>query len=132
MAFQVFSRARNREAFFVEQALDFENRLNVFAAIEAMAAGTLNRFEHREFRFPVAKDEGFRRRQAADLADAEKALLRDGRRLMTWGSTCHIFGLCRYRRPFSCPVNPCALWILRRRRAERAFWCLAARLNFSW
>ena len=38
VALEIFTRAGNREAFFVEQALDLENRFDVFAPVEAMAA----------------------------------------------------------------------------------------------
>src|SRR5271163_3244296 len=36
--FEMFARAGDGETFFVEQALDFENGFDVFAAVEAMAA----------------------------------------------------------------------------------------------
>ena len=50
--FEIFARAGDCKAFVVEQALDFENRLDVFAAIEAMSAGTLHRLQAWEIRFP--------------------------------------------------------------------------------
>src|ERR1700751_5414111 len=63
------------ETFFVEQAFDFKNGFDVVAAVEAMSAGTFHRLQRREFRLPVAQDEGLRGRQTAHFADAEKALL---------------------------------------------------------
>ena len=71
VAFQVFAGASDGKTLFVEQALDFENRLDILAAVEAMPAGTLHRLEHGEFCFPIAQDKRLRRRQAADFADAE-------------------------------------------------------------
>ena len=71
----MFARAGDGESFLVQQALDFENGLDVFAAVEAMAVGALHRLQHGKFGFPVAQDEGLGGRQAADFADAEEALL---------------------------------------------------------
>jgi hypothetical protein len=68
---EMFARAGDGEALFIEQALDFENGFDVFAAIEAMAAGTLHRLQHGKFGFPIAQDEGLGGRQAADFADAK-------------------------------------------------------------
>ena len=65
------------KTLFVEQALDFENSFDIFAAVEAMPAGTFYRLKSGEFRFPVTQDESFRGREAADFTNAEKALLRD-------------------------------------------------------
>jgi len=74
---KMLAGAGDRETFLVEEALDFENGFDVVAAVEAMAAGTFYRLERRELGFPVAQDEGFRRRQTAYFADAEKALFRN-------------------------------------------------------
>ena len=69
--FEMFARAGDRKTFVVEQALDFENGFDVFAAIEAMAAGAFHRLEHGKFGFPIAQDEGLGGGQAADFADAK-------------------------------------------------------------
>src|SRR5580692_1927368 len=69
--FEMFARSGDRKTFFVEQAFDFENGLDVFAAVEAMAAGALHRLQHGKFGFPIAQDEGLGGRQAADFANAE-------------------------------------------------------------
>src|SRR5690242_12513243 len=45
------ARAGNRESFVVEQALDAEDHVHIFLAIEAAAAFALDGLEHREFRF---------------------------------------------------------------------------------
>ena len=63
--------AGNREAVFVEQTLDFENRVDVFTAVEAVAGGGLYGLERGDFLLPVAQDEGLRPGEAADFADAE-------------------------------------------------------------
>src|ERR1700693_5285815 len=55
--FEMFARACDSKTFFVEQALDFENRLDVFAAIQAMTAGALHRLQHGKFGFPIAQHE---------------------------------------------------------------------------
>jgi hypothetical protein len=69
--FEMFTRAGDCKTFFVQQPLDFKNGLDIFTAVEAMAAGTLHRLQHGKFGFPIAQDEGLGRRQAADLANAE-------------------------------------------------------------
>ena len=56
---QMFAGANDGEAFVVEETLDFEDRFDVFAAVEAMAAGTFYRLKRGELRFPVAQDESF-------------------------------------------------------------------------
>ena len=81
----------DRKTFFVEQAFDLKYGLDVFAAVEAMAARTFHRFKSREFSFPIAKDERLRGRQTAHFADAEKTLLRKFRRSLR--STSHIFSV---------------------------------------
>ncbi len=91
---QMLSSAGDRETFFVEKALDFENGFDVVAAVEAMAAGAFYGLQRREFGLPVTQDEGFRRRQAAHFADAEKALLRNFRRGMCSGG--HMFSVSYY------------------------------------
>jgi hypothetical protein len=70
---EIFARAGYGEAFFVEQALDFEDGFDVFAAIEALAAGAFHRLERGEFGFPEAQDESLGGREAADFSDAEKS-----------------------------------------------------------
>ena len=54
---QMLAGANDGEAFVVEQALDFEDGFDVFATVEAMAAGTFYRLERGKFGFPVAQDE---------------------------------------------------------------------------
>src|SRR6266699_5949040 len=70
------ARSRDGEAFVVEQPLDAEDHVHVILAVEAMAAGALDRLQHGEFGFPVAQDERFQIRQAADFADAVEFFLR--------------------------------------------------------
>src|SRR6267378_678553 len=48
----------------------------IVLAVETVAAGALDRFKHGEFGFPVAQDERFQIRQAADFADAVELFLR--------------------------------------------------------
>ncbi len=88
---KMFAGTGDREAFLVEEALDFENGFDVVAAIEAMAAGTFHGLERGKFSFPVAKDERLGGRQAADFADAEKTLFRNFRRSLR--GTGHVFCL---------------------------------------
>ena len=88
---QMLARARNGEALFIEQALDFENRLDILAAIEAVAAGALDRLERGEFCLPESQHEGLGGRQAADFADAEQTLLGNRRRSLR--SAGHVFSV---------------------------------------
>ncbi len=69
--------ASDGESFVIEQAFNFENRFDVFAAVEAVAAGAFHRLQCRKFRFPVAQHERLGRSKAADFADAEKRLVRE-------------------------------------------------------
>ena len=69
--FEMFARAGDGETLFIEQALDLENGFDIFATIEAMAAGTFHRLQHGKFGFPIAQDEGLGGRQAADFTDTE-------------------------------------------------------------
>ena len=104
---KMLAGAGDRETFFVEEALDFENGFDVVAAVEAMAARTFYGLQRWEFGFPVAQDEGFRRRQAAYFADAEKALFRKFRRGMCSGG--HMFSVSYYSE-----------WRVRRWKLEKA------------
>src|SRR3984885_14676498 len=142
--------ARDRETFLVEEALDFEDGFDVVAPIKAMAARTFYGLQHRKLGLPVAQYEGFRRRQAAYFADAEKALLRNFRRGMRSGG--HMFSvsyyskwrvrrwklgkapylrrlLSRLPRRFSCFRWRRGPWRLRRSRSSprAAMWVRAAR-----
>ena len=73
---EMLSRASDRKTLFVEQALDFEDGLDIFATVEAVPAGAFHRLQRGKLGFPVAQHERLRRRQTAHLADAEKALFR--------------------------------------------------------
>src|SRR5467141_4461890 len=68
--------ARDGESLVVEQPLDAKDHVHVVLAVETVAAGALDRFKHGEFGFPVAQDERFQIRQAADFADAVEFFLR--------------------------------------------------------
>src|SRR5437016_7500753 len=76
MLAQKAARARDRESFVVEQPLDAEDHVHIILAIETMAAGTLDRFQHGELGFPVTQNERFQVRQAADFANAVEFFLR--------------------------------------------------------
>src|SRR5579864_1858165 len=76
---QMAARSGDCEAFVVEQALDFEDGFDVFAAVHAVAAGALHGLQRGEFGLPVTQDERFGGGQSADFADAEKAFVRYGR-----------------------------------------------------
>lgn len=94
------------KAFVIEQALDFKYGFDVFAAVQAMAAGALHRLQRGKFGFPVAQDEGLGRGEPADFADAEKRFFREGRkvlRIRCWSSAGHVYS---YRRPILRGVNP--------------------------
>src|SRR5580704_4735495 len=93
---KMLAGAGDRETLFIEQALDFKNGFDVVAAVEAMAARTFYRLQSWEFRFPVAQDESFCRRQAAHFADAKKALLRNFGRGLSAAS--HGFSVSYYYR----------------------------------
>jgi len=70
------ARSGDSEALIVEQALDLEDRFDVFAAIEPVTAWAFYRLQRRKFGFPVAQNKGLGRGKAADFADAEKSLVR--------------------------------------------------------
>ena len=76
---QVAPRAGNRESFVVQQPLDDEDRIDVFTAIQPVPLGTLHRLEHGKLRLPIAQHKRLGRGQAADLADPEQVLGRNGR-----------------------------------------------------
>src|SRR5882762_6348482 len=91
--------ARNGESFVVEQALDAEDHVDIILAVKPKAAGTFHWLEHGEFGFPVAKDERFQIRQAADFADAVEFSLRGDLRCCAVGGHRKALsrGRCRYR-----------------------------------
>jgi len=79
VACQESARAGNGETFVVEEPLDFKNSFDVFAAVEAMAAGTLYRLQRGKLRLPVTQHEGLCRGKATDFADAEESFFREQR-----------------------------------------------------
>ncbi len=89
------------KAFVIEQALDFEDQVDVFLPIHAVAVWALYRLEDGKFAFPVAQHEGFQFGEAADFADAIKLLLGGGLRcgavvLHAWsGLLVTILPVCR-------------------------------------
>src|ERR1700735_1003572 len=88
------SGAGDGKSFVIEQAFNFENGFDVFAAVEAMAAGAFHRLQRGKFRFPVAKDESLGRGEAADFADTEKCIFREGGnvlRIRCWSSAGHVY-----------------------------------------
>src|SRR5215472_4272444 len=56
---EVLTCTRDGKALFVEQALDFKDRFDVLAAIQAVSARAFHWLKGREFGFPIAQDEGF-------------------------------------------------------------------------
>src|SRR5258708_26663340 len=66
------------KAFVIEQAFDFEDQVDVFLPIHAVAVWALYRLEDGKFAFPVAQHEGFQFGEAACFADAIKLLLGGG------------------------------------------------------
>ena len=68
---KMLSCAGNRESLFVKEALDFEDGLDILAAVEAVAARAFHRLERGEFGLPIAQDKSLRGRQAAHLPDAK-------------------------------------------------------------
>jgi len=87
----MFARSGNREAFFVQEALDLQNGFNVFPAIEAMAARAFDRLQGWKLGFPETEHERLGFGEAAYLTDAEKTLLRNFRRGLS--GTCHVFSV---------------------------------------
>src|SRR5579875_1041404 len=84
----MFAGPRNGESFLVEEALDFENGLDVLAAVQALARGALHRLKRGKFGFPEAQNESLGARQAAHFADAEQTLFGDVRRHLC--RACHV------------------------------------------
>src|ERR1700690_26303 len=96
----MLARAGDSETFVVKQPLDFENRLDVFAAIEAMAARALHWLKRGEFGFPVAQHESLGSSDAANFADAKQALRRQC--VQDGSGSSHVYS---YRRLISASVN---------------------------
>src|SRR5437016_2083972 len=87
MLAQKAARSRDGESFVVEQPLDAENHVHVILAVEAMAAGALDRLQHGELGFPITQIERFQVREAADFANAVEFFLRDD--LRSCDVVCH-------------------------------------------
>src|SRR5260370_487399 len=92
-------RARDCESLVVQQPLDAEDHIHIVLAVESTAAGAFQRLKHGEFGFPVAKDERFQIRQAADFADAVEFFLRGDLRCCAVASHLKVLsgGRRRYR-----------------------------------
>src|SRR5271157_4430837 len=74
---QRLARAFDGELLLVQQVLDAEKQLDVFAPIQPMAgAGLLGR-QNRELGFPIAQDVRLDSQELAYLADLEVQLIRD-------------------------------------------------------
>src|SRR5215472_7694101 len=73
----MLARASDGESFFVEQLLDAQHVLDVFAAIHALSGIAFDRFQQGEFSFPEAQDVGGQAAELGDFADAEVELFRN-------------------------------------------------------
>jgi hypothetical protein len=89
VAAEMFAGTDDGEAFVVEQALDFVDGLDVFAAIEAVAAGALDGLQHRKFGLPVAEDECLGVGDAAHFANTEESFFFHGVPFRSWGCAGH-------------------------------------------
>ena len=56
---EVATSTRDGESFVIEEALDFKDGFDIFAAIHAMAAGAFHRLQRGEFSLPIAQNERF-------------------------------------------------------------------------
>jgi hypothetical protein len=107
---QMLARSGDSEPLFVQQALDFENGLNVLASVQALAGGAFHWLKSGKFGFPEAQDERFRAGETAYFADAEKALVRNIRCRLC--CACHVsfapylFGILGGFRAMSTPGKP--------------------------
>src|ERR1043166_7112946 len=103
---QVAPSARDSKTFVIQEALDFKHEINIFLAVHAMAAETLDRFQHGELSFPVAKDERLQLGQAANLADTVEALVGGGLCAGAVGHGCCSGHLSRSGRAGRICINP--------------------------
>jgi len=74
------SCAGERITLGVDEALDFQNHLDVAAAIEALAGSALIGFELGKLRLPKAQDVCLKAADACDIADFEIETVGDGGR----------------------------------------------------
>jgi len=72
------SSAVNGEAFFVKEALDLKNGLDIPAPVKAVPGAGLSRFQGGELGLPVAQDVSLRLGKPADFADTKIDLVRYG------------------------------------------------------
>src|SRR5262249_49043193 len=70
---QVAPSTGDGKAFVIEQALDLEDQVNIFLAIETMAARAFDRLEHWELGLPIAQHKRVQVRYAADFANSVQA-----------------------------------------------------------
>jgi hypothetical protein len=68
-AVQSSPRASNGKAFFVQQVLDQQNRINVLFRVQTMTGSSLVGLDLREFAFPETEHVLFQPGQLTDLAD---------------------------------------------------------------
>ena len=74
---QLLAGAGDGETAVVKQALDFQNHLDIFTAVDAMPGFALLRRKARELAFPKAENEGFHPGEFAHFADLEKQFVRN-------------------------------------------------------
>jgi hypothetical protein len=61
----------------VDQVLDLQHKLNIFAAVEALAGAAFVGLELGKLRLPKAQDIGFNAADARDIANLEVETVRD-------------------------------------------------------
>ena len=77
---QCLTRAGERVALIVDQILDLQNKLNIFAAIEALSGAAFFRVELGKLCLPKAQDIGFDTADTRHIANLEvKAVGDQGR-----------------------------------------------------
>lgn len=74
---EMFAGAFDGEALLVEEAFDFEDEFDVFAAVLALVGAGFFGAEAVELGFPIAEDVGFNAGEAGDLAYFEIELIGD-------------------------------------------------------
>jgi len=110
---QLLARSCYGEAFLVEELLDPQDTLNIFAPIHALAGAALYRLQLRKFRLPKTQHVRRQAAQAGNFADAKVELLRNH----------HLGGLGGLRGGFAAGAHEIQKWRLSRETIPSRYSC---------
>lgn len=74
---QLLARSGNGEAFVIQQRLDANERLDIFAPIHPLAGAALDRLQLRKLRLPKTQNVGRQLAKSGNFANSEVQLLRN-------------------------------------------------------